>query len=291
LEAIRKKLGIKRPDTLLAKNWNNGTCSFPLKIALEICKLVNVPKKDLERNIIEVRYKRRLNKRGGNSGKPLKNPKFPIKVNKEFISIIGHICGDGSIPLSKKRSGIPFCYSNSQEELIEIFKGMVRRVFGDIEPNITTRDGKPNYKRPNYYLRYPTILSVITLTVFKGKTDPLEFPDHLVKKNEHKISFLKAIYEDEGYVSDKDKNIVLRMKSREFIYGCKNILKELEIKSGKVFQSKNKSYFGIKIAEGKSIRNFNKAIKLIHHLKKERIDNIIKIGWKFSRCNKNEQQT
>src|SRR3989344_9008286 len=90
---LGKELGVKRPDTLIAKNWKYGECSFPLEIAIKLCKITKISILKLEKNVLEIRCKEKLNKRGGNSGKPLFNPKFPIQINSNFVEIIGHICG------------------------------------------------------------------------------------------------------------------------------------------------------------------------------------------------------
>ena len=281
---LGKKIKVKRPDTLLARDWKRGSCSFPLETAIKLCKIANISTLDLESNLEEIRYKKRLNKRGGNSGKPLKKPKFPIKVDRDFIEIIGHICGDGSIPKSKKRTAIPLCYINSQPELLENFKMLINKVFGEIEPAVSIRDDPAHYTRPNYYLRYPTLLSTIVLIVFKGKQYPLEFPSYLLKTKEKQKVFLKAIYDDEGYIPKKDKKIIVGMKSKQFIEGCKNILKEIGIKTGSIH--KKEEFYIIEVAEGDSIKKFSEEVKIIHPMKIDRLNKIIKRGWKFKRNKK-----
>jgi len=278
---LGKILKIKRPDTSLARDWKKRFCSFPLKIALKMCDLTNSSRKELEKNICEIRYKKKLNDKGGNSGKPIKNPRFPIKIDEDFVAIIGHICGDGSMPICRSRSNISFCYINSEIKLINNFKRLVRSVFGGCDPNVIIRDDPNYYTKPNYYLRYPTIFSVIVLTVFKGKQDPLEFPNYLLNSKKKKHSFLRAIYDDEGYVNDR--SIILRMKSREFVEGCKNILNDLGINTGILRKINNRQMHYLSIAQHSSIKLFNKNINLIHPMKKERISLIACKKLKFKR--------
>src|SRR3989344_2262079 len=77
-------LNVKRGDTLISYNWRKGKCCFPLGTAFKICDLINLSKLELESNISMIKAKTSIKKRGGNSGKPIVNPKLPIKINEDF---------------------------------------------------------------------------------------------------------------------------------------------------------------------------------------------------------------
>ncbi|MAG45342.1 MAG: hypothetical protein CMH63_01045 [Nanoarchaeota archaeon] len=53
-------LGIKRGDTTIARNWKEGMNCYPLNIVLKIGNLINITKKEIEKNIIQIRYKTQI---------------------------------------------------------------------------------------------------------------------------------------------------------------------------------------------------------------------------------------
>src|SRR3989338_1162640 len=110
-------LQIKRPDSLLARNWRKGTNCCPLDLMIKLANEIEMPLEELEKGIEEIRYKTNIGKRGGSSGKPIKNPKLPVIVNEDFAEMLGHICGDGTISKSNPKKGIPLHYINSEPTL------------------------------------------------------------------------------------------------------------------------------------------------------------------------------
>ena len=168
---------------------------------------------ELEKNIEKIRYKSKINKRGGNSGKPIINPKLPIIINEDFVEILGHICGDGTISRSNIKKGVGFRYINSEPYLIENFKKLVKKVFGEIEPNIQVRKGK-KYTRPNYCLQYPSIISLFILSIFDYQTkEKMDLPNFILKSSKKsRCLFLRALFDDEGTISHKEKAITIGLK-------------------------------------------------------------------------------
>ena len=117
---LGKFLNVKRADTTIATNWRNGTNCCPLDLMIKLANKISVPLKELEKNIKEVRYKSNIHKRGGNSGKPIINPKLPIVIDDNFAEILGHICGDGTISRSNIKKGIYLKYINLKSAIISI---------------------------------------------------------------------------------------------------------------------------------------------------------------------------
>lgn len=283
---IGKFLNIKRADTTLAINWRKGTNCCPLNLMIKLANKIEIPLIELEKNIKEIRYKTKINKRGGSSGKPIINPKLPIRISEDFAEMLGHICGDGSISRSHPEKGSSFRYTNSEPILIENFQKLIKKVFGEIEPNIQIRKGG-NYTRPNYYLQYPSIMSAFVLSVFDYKADKeMDVPSFIFNMSkESKARFLRAIFDDEGCVEEKNKKIQFGLKPINPLLNIKELLNEFNIKTGKIHKRITNSF---EIAEQNSILLFNKIIGFKHPKKIKRLNNIIKKGWRFKRYYNNE---
>ncbi len=279
---LGKSLGVKRADTIIARNWRYGDCCTPLSVILKISKEINISINEIENNIAEIKFKTSLNKRGGSSGKPIINPNLPIIINEDFMEIIGHICGDGSITRSSPHKGVSLRYVNSEPILIESFKEKVRRVFGNIEPNIQIRNGG-NYTRDNYCLQYPTILSMFILSVFDCQSNELkDAPEFIFDLPiRAKCSFLRALFDDEGTVSVKDKAITIGLKPIKIVEKIRSLLIELGFNPSKIFMSGGVNK--IILCRKEDIILFNEIIGFKHPSKNEKLISIIKNGWKFNR--------
>ena len=284
---LAKFFNIKRGDTLLARDWNMGLCCIPFSIILDIGQDVGLSKEEIEKNITEIKYKRKLNKRGGSSGKPIFNPKLPIKINEDFIEILGHICGDGNISRSNPKKGISFRYINSEKALIESFKDKVKKVFGNIEPNVQIRSGI-GYRRENFCLQYPTIISLIVLSVFDcHSNDKKDLPNFIFELPEKaKCYFLRALFDDEGTVSVEEKRICIGLKPKKIVKKIRDLLTSLKFNPGRIFFSGN--IHKINIDKRKDILLFRNLIGFKHPLKANKLNLIIKNGWKFNRYENGE---
>lgn len=280
---------IKRGDTLLAKDWRYGLCCAPLFTILSIANKIGISKEEIEKNIVEIKSKVLLKRRGGSSGKSINKPKLPIKIDNDLIEILGHICGDGSIGRSHPNKGISLRYTNSEPALIESFKEKVKKVFGNIEPNMQVRNG-PSYKRENYQLQYPTIVSLFILSIFdcqsNEKKDIPNFIFELSKKAKYR--FLRALYDDEGTVAVEDKSITIGLKPKEVVNKIRSLLANLDFNPSKIFFSGE--IYKIKIGKSKDIRLFKRLIGFKHPLKTRKLDLIIKRGWKFNRYENEEAE-
>lgn len=275
-------LNVKRGDTTLAKNWKQGQCCCPLVIIFKISKILNISKKDIEKNIKEIKSKTNLIGRGGNSGKPIVNPKLPIKIDEEFAEVLGHICGDGTITKISPKKGIALKYINSEPKLIEFFQKKIKKIFGDIEANVQIRDGG-GYRKKNYVLQYPTIISLFVLSVFNYQTkDKMTLPSFISKMSKKsRCYFLRALFDDEGTISIKEKRIVIGLKPRKPTEDIKDLLLGLGFYPTKIYKSGN--ILKISLQKKRDIFLFKKIIGFKHTSKKEKLDLIIKKDWKFDR--------
>lgn len=273
-------LGVRRGDTTIPLNWKSGSVCFPLQVALKIGERLGLAPEIIEQNIIQIRYKRKLDGRGGSSGKSIYYPKLPIQINKDFLEILGHICGDGSIPIKYSEKGIPTLYINSQPELIDRFKCLISRVFGKIDARVDVRVGE-QYSRPNYVLAYPTIVSLFILSVFDYRVkEDMNLPFFLGElSTEEKAMFLRAIFDDEATVSVDRKCISFVLKPRKPIEGVRSLLIDLGIKPSRIYKIRDIHRF--QIGQQKNVRAFHERVGFHHPLKKEKLDAIIEMGWKF----------
>jgi len=287
---LGKFLNVKRADTTIATNWRNGTNCCPLDLMIKLANKISVPLKELEKNIKEVRYKSNIHKRGGNSGKPIINPKLPIVIDDNFAEILGHICGDGTISRSNIKKGIYLKYINSEPVLIEKFKRLIKETFGKIEPNIQIRGGG-NYKRPNYYLQYPSIVSMSVLKVFdykpKGGMNIPDFIFGMSKKS--KARFLRALFDDESCVI-AGKGISIGLKPINPLKNIKLLIEELGIKTGNLYSYKIPSgdMWRFSIGKMKSLKRFDKIIGFVHPSKSEKLKYTIYKKRRFERYDNSE---
>lgn len=275
-------LNIRRGDTTLARNWKSGQCCSPLNIVIKISETLNIPRDYIEKNIQEIKCKTKLEGRGGSSGKPIVNPKLPIKINEDFVEILGHICGDGTIVRKNPKKGVLLKYINSEPILIKSFQEKIKNIFGQIKVNVQVRDGE-KYSRKNYLLQYPTIISLFILSIFNYKTkEGMELPKFIFElSGKEQCSFLRALFDDEGTISTKEKRIVIGLKPKKSIEQIRDLLTNLKFYPTKIYESGN--IFKISLQKKRDIILFKKIIGFKHPAKKERLDIIIKTGWKFDR--------
>jgi hypothetical protein len=74
-------------------------------------------KTELRNNLLEIKL-------GGSLSKPIRNPKFPITLSKDFLELLGHLLGDGCIEFI---SNCPIIwYTNKSDELINRFSEIVK---------------------------------------------------------------------------------------------------------------------------------------------------------------------
>jgi intein/homing endonuclease len=277
-------LNLKRADTTLAGNWKKNMSCYPLYMIIALANKMDFPLPTLEENIMEIKYKTYIGKRGGNGGKSIINPRLPILIDENFAEILGHLCADGTISRSNDKKGLRLGYINSEPVLIENFKELIIKVFGQITPNILVRQGG-GYRKPNYYLQYPSILSAFVLSVFDLKPgDDKDIPDLIFDMSKNaKGRFLNAMFDDDGTVTNGKKGkIIIGLKPIIQIIKIKKLLTELGIRTGSINRYE-KEFYRIEIAEQDSIKSFQKLVGFKHPKKTKRLEKIVQRGWKFKR--------
>ena len=214
----------------------------------------------------------------GHSGAEVKNPVLPIKETPELMNLIAHIIGDGSV----SKRAMPY-FSNTSKELREEFIKDLK-ILGDTEYKESYRNHVPRVWFP---LVVPNILEKAYKIDFVNKKflNPSFFfslPDNLI------CSFLRGIYDDEGYVHDS--NIQICSIDEKLLLLIKRLLKKFGILTSNIFAyqdyyRKDGSlsrvlYFDI---YSEYIPKFNKLVGFTHPEKREFLEYIVKRinrGWK-----------
>ncbi len=233
--------------------WMKGYKTVPFSKLIQIVELSNYSWEDICKNLITI-------KAGIRKGEV--NPKFPIDINYNLGSIVGHILGDGSID---KRFHSIF-YSNSNKELLIEFSEHMEEIFG-IKPRMWVQD-TPNYgetkwlkrvisfnnipKGHNVGLFYPKICSDILYAILdkfaEGKNKTIT--DKIKGFNlDFKKGLIRAFFDDEGSVNSDNYSIRFHQDRKDILEDLINMLKELNIKSNPVrsYNKKDKLryYFNI----------------------------------------------
>ncbi len=264
-DKLARLLGKKRLSHI--KEFKTGKSSVQLKLIENILSLFpeGVKKKfmrHLEKNVEEIKCY-------ASASKSIKNPKFPIRFSTSLAKILGHLMGDGYIEMRGSTPSIG--YTNKNRVLIENFKKDVERVFGEINTNdrINVNDV--------FDVRYPSIIGILLSNLLGHLPKSLDQVPSLIVKldKESKSLFLRALYDDEGYVSVSKYQIGIEMSNKNVIKMMKMLLLEFGIESGKLTKIIDKRGFkprhGFRISNKKNLQLFLNKIGFDHPLKKERL--------------------
>ncbi|MFA6452773.1 MAG: LAGLIDADG family homing endonuclease [Candidatus Pacearchaeota archaeon] len=277
-----KKIGLELSNKYLCNTiygWTKYDKTIPFSKLMIITKLASISLKEVQENITFI----------GLNGKNMKiYPKFPIKLNKQLGSIIGHIYGDGSID----KKYLQVCFSNSEKELLKEFSNNIKEIF-DINPRIwmqtTPIFGDTHWDKRlnsidelkdgrNCGLFYPTILGIFLNTIFDnfaiGKDKKINL-QILNTNKEFKKGLIRAFYDDESSVGTK--SIRLFQDRQEFLETFRKLLLEFDISSGEVkrYKKRNKDRFYFDIFRKSNFLKFQKEIGFTSPLKAERLKKIV----------------
>lgn len=168
--------------------YKRGLRSCPLFVIEKISRIIREKLENVEKHILWI--KRGKNKKVGSS-RSIHYPKFPIVLDKNLATVLGHITGDGCVHI-KNNTGCPvLSYSNNDIILIEKFKKALDCF------------GRVGYKEVTNTIYVPSIVGMIILK-FGCKSSSLtaEVPEIIMNAKETiKANFLRALFEDDGYVS------------------------------------------------------------------------------------------
>lgn len=220
--------------------------------------------------------------KSGDRGLPLINC-LPISGSAELAALVAHAMGDGG--LTKKR----FEYTNTRPELIEKVSICAKSVFGFDNPY--RRALRSGSAKPAFKLLYPSVIG--RLLELAGAPDgnktKKEFlvPTWILEGSmDVKKAFLRALFDDEGSVIRHRVGFIITKKSRfesnliAFLKQLQTMLEEFGVDKSRLALSKsaNGAIRGeIFIENLIRVEKFGKEIGFSHSLRKERLDNLLKI--------------
>lgn len=240
-----------------ARSWDNGKKHIkplPLELLHKSMPFTNQELKlKIENNVEWLRCQK---------GKSSIKINLPIKESVQLYRVVAHVLGDGSASKNK----VPY-YCNTCKELREQFKEDLK-YFGDIK----TYDRKLTVPIVCFQKPLTDILSYILSISFINKE---KVPERLFNANlEFKSVFLQALFDDEGTIST---NLAISMKSKNIIKDIKNLLLNIDIKTGKIgLKPKTVKRFGgdnytLSIIS-KSINKFKELIDFSHPEKHKNLE-------------------
>lgn len=257
-------------------SWTKYRRSIPLDKLIILSKLSKFDNKKIESKIISV-----------NATKGKIKPKFPIKINRQLGSIMGHILGDGSIDKKYKQ----VFFSNSEKYLLREFSNNMKGIF-NIKPRIwmqkrpdfgNTKWDKRIYtlhelkKGRNCGLFYPTICGLILNAIFEdfaiGKDKKITARIMGTNK-EFKRGFIRAFYDDECTVGRT--NIRVFQDKKDILEGFKVLLMEFDITTGniKTYIKRNKERYYFDIHRKSNFLKFQREIGFTSPKKSERLNRL-----------------
>ncbi|MCH7568361.1 MAG: hypothetical protein IIA87_02975 [Nanoarchaeota archaeon] len=261
--------------------WTTYEKTIPLNKLAKIIKLSRVSWKEVESNIFSI-------KAGQKKGEI--KPNFPIKINKNLGTIVGHILGDGAI--DKKYQQISF--SNSDKFLLHEFKDHMREIFS-IKPRIwmqkspdfgnTKWDKRLNnideleYGR-NCGLFYPSICGLLLNSIFDnfavGKNKRIT-KKILAANSEFKKGLIRAFFDDEATVDIKSRYIRIFQDRVDILEDFRTLLKEFNIipREIKCYIKGDKKRYYFNISKEENLKLFRKKIGFTSPKKESKLDLII----------------
>ena len=257
---------------------------FPIWVIKEICKKCKIPKKTIDKKVIEY---------GLWSPIAITKPKLPIKIDPIFISLIGNLLGDGCN--SKKYSSL--YYAQFRKEYAKIFADKIEHIFGKIDSTKNKRKfniiKKRYYKGNIYEIKLPHFIGDILEKYAKTDnwyTSTSQIPEHILKENkESRIAFLSSLIIDEGCIVDG--RVYITSINLNLIKKLKQITNSLCYKS-KIYKRKNSkcTYYQLSIESisklYKDLTNLKSQYKIITNFQKyKELGTKVKINNKIKQKN------
>lgn len=227
-EKINIKFGSMRKFILYDKSFSqtfycnlfNGKRVTKLNFWLKICRLLDISHKDFKSNIIKIR---------GRFGGFLTPEILPIGPSEDLASLVGHALGDGHI----SERVFYFSYTNVSNELQDEVRYLISKF-------CTCKNSQIFYKALTTC--YPSIVAVILYLAGakNGNKIVKEFsvPKWIMNGSKRiKISFLRALFDDEGSVKKSSHEILFKLSKNEnhleslynFMNQVKKLLEEIDV--------------------------------------------------------------
>lgn len=195
------------------------------------------------------------------SGNPVQI-KLPIIESPKLYRIVAHLLADG---FAGKRK-VPY-YANTCNELREQFKEDLK-IFGDLDIYEITQNTIS-------YVFFPKVITNILSHIFDIEfTRPNKLPNLIFNAhNECKKYFLRALFDDEGYIST---TLALSMNNKNLVEDIKKLIENLNVWTNKIYKLLNKEYYTLQI-KAKEYSNFKKRIGFSHPEKVKKLEFALKV--------------
>ena len=222
---------------------------------------------------------------------PLKIEVFTsMKITPEIALIHGHLCGDGSVYISKekrspgsllnhKRRNLNvnmwyICYTNNNKELLNEFADAMMKQF----------KRKAQWPKGKSEVRYKGCKHIIEkLSVLNKNSYSWSIPSFISNAPSKIVAhWLRAFFDDEGSVIVKEKKIKLDVVNERGLLSVRSLLKSLGIESKMYgpYKSKNPNHalrFRIVIGRN-SLQEYHKKVSFTHPEKKIKLEFLVGQG-------------
>ena len=257
------KYGIKRKyNTGHLSSWIKGekydkgkikNINVPLWVLIESSRILSHNKRINNNIMIEIEKDMEYYTGTGKSN-PILNPKLPIYLTPELISVIFHFMGDGHIG----RKTVVSSYRQMNKEGLNNFLRKLQNIFGDFDyPKKEFNNGRLNVPKiiTEFYVHYFNLPNTDTFEAY--------LPENIKKlEKEFLLAGLISFIVDEGHVGEV---ITIYGKNKKLM----NDIREIAIKCGYLCHPLREKY-----AYGKfdvyrfsiSIKSYNKFYKDIINL-------------------------
>jgi len=199
------------------------------------------------------------------------NITFPLRTNKDLMQIIGYHTGDG---FAWKRM---IRYKDADKDVVDVYKGLYEKVFGFKNIVIHERKGHSMFRVNSKFL-VDWFAENFNESFLSAKDKDL--PSFLSGLPEdHVAAFLRGLYDAEGSVTLKGRQLCLSMTGQNAIERAQLLLLRFGVLATYVHKNKRKrrwnDIYSLLVSDKKSLRNFHEKIGFSADKKQKRLLKLI----------------
>ncbi|KXA94867.1 hypothetical protein AKJ37_07235, partial [candidate division MSBL1 archaeon SCGC-AAA259I09] len=195
---------------------------------------------------------------------------FPSEPNLDLLQIIGYHIGDGTF-----HSNRCIRFEDERKEILEEYSSLFKRVF-DLSGKIHDRDGHFVLNINSKFLVDWFEKNIPDLFKLTGEE---EIPEFVFKSSKEEISsFLKGIFDAEGGVASKARQVYIAMTNESLIKKIQYLLLKFGILSTFRREKKRRNWndsYKLFINDQKSLKRFKNHIDFTAKGKQKRLDKLI----------------
>lgn len=254
---LARRLNVSRPTV---NQWLSSVNKMPYKALIKFSEILDIDENTITKNITGISLdKGRLK---------IFRPNIIIKFDKHFARLLGHIYGDGSVSAKCMVS-----FTNLNKDLIADFIISVKNIFGDVDCYIykDNTDGTIN-------VTLPKCIGIFLIKCFSGIRDKKIPVQKLLDNKETINEFVGSLFDGEGYVSVKKKQLEIQLSKSHMLKDLIIILNAIDIETSPIRKKVNRNWgfmYRISICRRKNIKKFYESTDLKHKTKKELIQKLL----------------